>query len=197
MSTPAATTSTQAARANAMHAGIAEQGKVHALRGEHDEALRHYREAMRLAVEDGAPEVCFRHYTQCVLESLELLGAWEEILAFCERAEDHYADNPPPNPLAQLDLASIRERRAVVLLHQGHVDRALPVLEQALEQLPPAALPLARTLHRWLRSGLRVDPRRLRQEQERHRYFVVRREGVDPRRAIALPPGVGTPTGRT
>ena len=53
-----------------MHLGIAEAGKVHALAGRHPEALRHYREAIRLAVSSKAPEIFFRHYSQCVLESL-------------------------------------------------------------------------------------------------------------------------------
>ncbi|MEX1364406.1 MAG: peptidylprolyl isomerase [Nannocystaceae bacterium] len=192
------TLETSAARpeGSALHVGIAEQGKLHAIDGRHGEALRHYREAMRLAVQGDAPDVFFRHYTQCVLESLEAMEAWDEILEFCDRAEAHYEHNPPPNPLARLDLASIRERRAVVLLHREQIELAREALEQALNDLPPTALPLARTLHRWLGSGLRVDPRRLRQEQVRHHYFVVRREGVDPRRAIPLPPQLGSPMRR-
>lgn len=182
--------------AAALHYGIAEAGKVHAVAGRHDEALRHYREAMRLAVEGGAEEVFFRHYTQCVLESLERLGHFDEVLAFCERAEGHYEANPPPHELAVLDRATHWERRGAVLLQADRGDEARDALEQAVSLAGKGRLPLAETLLGWVRRGLRVDARRLRAEQERREYFVVRKDSLDPSRAVELPPGVGQPAMR-
>ncbi len=182
-------------RGAALHLGIAEQGKLHALAGDHQEALRHYREAIRLAVGSGAPEVCFRHYTQCVLESLEHTGAWAEILAFCERVRAHYAANPPPHELARLDLACAHEREGVVLLKRGDAAAATAALALALAQAGPGRLPLAEELHGWLRRGMQVDARRIEQQQRRHRYFIVEREAVRPERAIQLPKALGAPLG--
>lgn len=177
----------------ALHVGIAEQGKLHAVDGDHEEALRHYREAIRLAVSSGAPEVCFRHYTQCVLESLEHMQAWGEILAFCERVEAHYGANPPPNPLARLDLACARERQGVVLLKRGDAAAAKAALALAVAEVGAGNLPLADTLLGWLQRGMQVDARRLEQQQRRHRYFIVEREAVRPERAIRLPKALGAP----
>jgi tetratricopeptide (TPR) repeat protein len=177
----------------ALHVGIAEQGKLHALAGDHDEALRHYREAIRLAVGSGAPEVCFRHYTQCVLESLEHMGSSDEILAFCERVEAHYTANPPPHALARLDRASAHERRGVVLLKHGDAPAALAALALAVEQAGPGRLPLAEDLLGWLRRGMQIDARRVQQQQARHRYFIVERQAVRPERAIPLPKALGAP----
>lgn len=180
-------------RSVALHLGIAEQGKLHAVAGDHDEALRHYREAIRLAVGSGAPEVCFRHYTQCVLESLEHMGAWGEILAFCERVRAHYAANPPPHELACLDLASTHEREGVVLLKRGDAAAAKASLALAVEHAGPGRLPLSDELLGWLRRGMQIDARRIEQQQRRHRYFIVEREAIRPERAIRLPKALGAP----
>lgn len=176
-----------------LHLGIAEQGKVHALAGDTAEALRHFREATRLAVNGGAEEVFFRHYTQCVLETLERMGAYDEVLAFCERAEAHYEENPPPHELAQLDRATIRQRKGVVLLKAGRKAEAREALRLAVAEAGRGRLPLAESVGRWLSTGLHVDMRRVESEQKRHDYFVVREDLVDRERAIPLPPGVGQP----
>ena len=54
-----------------LHLSVAEHGKLCLLRGDVSEALRHFREAIRISVSAQAPEVFFRHYSQCVLEALE------------------------------------------------------------------------------------------------------------------------------
>lgn len=175
----------------ALHYRVAEQGKVYALGGEHAEALRHYREALRLASTGGEPEVCLRHYAWCVLESLERSGSYEEVIAFCERVEAHYAQQPPATELARLDLATHHERHGVALLKLGRTAEARAWLERAVGLAGADKLPLASRVLSWVRSGLHVDPRRLAQEQERHRYWVVRPEAVNPSIALTLPPQVG------
>jgi hypothetical protein len=172
---------------------LAEQGKVLALAGDHGEALRPYRESIRLAVEARLPEVVFRHTTQCVLESLEALGSWDEILAFCDRAEAHYVAEPPEHDLARQDRASHFERKGVVLLKAGRSEDAREALEAAKTHAA-APLPLAAAVLRWLQSGLHVDARRVEAEQRRLQYFTVRKDTVDPTRAVALPNGLGQPT---
>ena len=99
--------------------GIAEQGKVHALRGDHAVALLYYRHAIHMTVQTHDSEIFFRHYLECVMESLEQTGSYPEVLAYCAKAIEFYAQNPPPNPLAQRDLAHIYERQGVVLLKSG------------------------------------------------------------------------------
>ena len=172
-----------------LHAGVAEHGKVCALRDDHVSALMHYREAMSMAVRQKAPEVVFRHYLECALESLEHMGAYSELLAYCDRAIEHYDLHPPESPLARFDLASIHQRRGVALLKQGERDAAARALDAACAdaRTAEARLPLAETLLRWLRARLTVSVERIGAEQARHHYFSVRRETVIPSRAVPLP----------
>lgn len=162
------------------HLSIAEAGKRAALRGDHRTALGHYREAMRMAVSSGAPEVFFRHYLEATLESLELMNEFDSVFEYCERAFEHYREHPPEHPIAWLDLASIHQRHASVLLKQGQVGPARVAFEQAIDiaARAPARLPLAEALVGWLRRGLVVSPERVVAEQRRWAYFSVRPETV-------------------
>jgi tetratricopeptide (TPR) repeat protein len=172
-----------------LHMGIAEQGKVYALAGKHALALQYYRHAIHMAVQAGDPEIFFRHYLECVMESLEQMGAHTEVLAYCEKATTFYGEHPPANLLEQRDLAHIYERQGSVLLKIGDKDGAAAAFEAALKAADEGsqALPLAQTLLRWTRSGLHVDANRVLVEQRRTHYFSVRSDTVDAGRAIRLP----------
>jgi hypothetical protein len=152
-------------------------------------ALMHYREAMSMAIRQQAAQVVVRHYLECALESLERMGAYGELLAYCDRAIEHYRLNPPESPLARLDLATIHQRRGVVLLKQRDRDEAARAFELACvtARTAQASLPLAETLLRWIRAQLTISPDRLAAEQVRHHYCSVRPETVRPSRAVALP----------
>ena len=172
------------------HLHIAEAGKVAAIAGDHDEALRHYREALRQAMAESAPEVFFRHYTQCVLESLERTGSYPEVLEYCERADEHYRGIEHLTAFQRRDHGALLERLGAVLAKAGRPDEALTALTRARDIAGPSALPLAEALADWLRRGLRLDPHRITQLQDRHHYFTVRPDLVDASIATALP----TPT---
>lgn len=183
------TSETSSAREH-LHLGVAEQGKVHALAGEHVKALLYYRQAMRMAGEAGAPALFSRHYMECALESLELMGAYDEVLASCEKAIDHYRENPPAQPLARVDLATFHERAGMILLKAGRDPKeARAHLQKATKgaRAEGKSLPLAETLLRWVDSGLHVDAKRILAEQKRHKTLSVRPESVEPARAIPLP----------
>ena len=171
-----------------LHLGVAEQGKLHLLDGRHGEALRHFREAIRMAVSARAPEIYFRHYTQCVLESLELSGDYEEIVSFCRDADAHYAGIDTSEPILAKDHGALLERLGIALLLSERRDEAAEALHRACETAGRGVLPLAEALIVWLDRGLTVPSPVLRQAQRRHRYFVVRPETVDRRLARPLPP---------
>ena len=148
------------------HLELAVSGHDAALRGDHRAALVRYREAMHVAVASGAPEVFFRHYLEATLESLELSGALDDVVAYCDRAVAHYAANPPAHDLATVDLATKRGDRA----------GAAAALERAVEVAGSVGvrLALAATVLGWLRRGLVVTRDRLLLEQKKARYFSVR-----------------------
>ncbi|MGY6409877.1 MAG: hypothetical protein ACXIUV_02440 [Alkalilacustris sp.] len=177
---------------HAMHLGVAEAGKVHALARRHAEALRHYREAMRLAVAARAPEVFFRHYLQCTLESLEMMESYAEVIRLCEDADAHYARNGHALELHRRDHAAILERLGLVRLKAG-AEGAEAALRQAVALAGPGGLPLAEEVLGWLARRLSPTPARLTDAQRRRRYFTVRPDQVDPARARPLPPDPGGP----
>lgn len=160
------------------HFGIAEKGKLHALKGDHVSALRLYRQAMNQAQEAAAPEVFLRHYTQCALESLERMGAYDEVLDTCARAQAHYETHPPADDVARLDRASFLERAGVIHLRRGDREAARAHFEQAIAAARPLRVPLAESVAGWLRSNLHVTPDRLERELVRHRYWSVRADVV-------------------
>ncbi|MEM7686797.1 MAG: peptidylprolyl isomerase [Pseudomonadota bacterium] len=169
------------------HFGIAEAGKLAAIKGDHQEALRHYREALRLAQASKAPEVFFRHYTQCVLESLELTGEYNEILEFCANADAHYTQLASKADLHARDHGAILERQGIVAVKAGDADVGRDALTRAVERSGKGTLPVAETVLGWLIRGMSVDARRLLQVQKKHKYFTVREDQVDAARANPLP----------
>lgn len=173
--------------------GVAEQGKIHALKGQHGEALRHYREALRLATLCQGSELFFHHCTQCIMESLELSGAYETVADYCIRAEDHFTTIDCDDQLVNRQRGANLERLAIARLQIGDAEEARDLLAIAIDTAGAGALPLSESLLGWLRRGLSVSEARLRAAQHQHRYFVVRKDLVDPAIAIALPAGVGAP----
>lgn len=177
----------------ATHVGVAEQGKLHALQGEHDVALLYYRRAMQGAVASGAPEVFFRHYLECSVESLELSGAYDEVLDYCDRVEAHYATVTPADEdqaaFVTGDLVATSQRRALVLAKAGRTPEALVALDASAQRAAAIGvdLPLVALVGGWLRRGLHVDPERILVEQQRLCYFAVTPDSVDRERAVRLP----------
>lgn len=172
----------------ALHLGIAEQGKVHALEGNHKEALRHYREALRMAMEQKAGDVFFQHYTQCVMESLELTGAHEEVIAYCNKMHAFLDGQPQEVAAVKQNKAAVLEREAIQYLYQEESQMAKDCLSEAQRIMGRGKQSLTDQLLGWVSRGFKISQRQLKQAQQHSRYFIVRADKVDPSRAIALPP---------
>ena len=172
-----------------LHMGLAEQGKIYALGGNYSLALAYYRKAMHMSVEAGDPEVFFRHYLECLIEALEHMGSYEEVLAYCEKAIAIYSERPPFDDLTRRDLAHLYQRRAVVLLKSGDKAGAREAFEEATLVVRGTGqrLPLTEALLRWVQMAMHVDARRITAEQVRHHYFSVREGTIDRSRAVKLP----------
>jgi hypothetical protein len=176
-----------------VHVGLAEQGKIHLLSGEHGPALVYLREAMRLASSPGTPEVFSRHYLECLIEALERMGSWPEVLTYCDKAIAFYATRKPQSVdqarLMLTDLAHIHQRRGLVLFRSNRPAEAALALRQAQELAGrvPVELPLTHTLLLWLERRMVVDERRLEAELQRCRYHAVRPDTLRPELATPLP----------
>lgn len=168
-----------------LHLGIAEQGKLFALSGRHEDALRHYREAMRLVQGVAGADIFFQHYSQCVMESLELAGHHAEVVRCCEQFLDFLAEKPS-EPMIELLQAALWERMGVQFLFLDERKLAVEALEASLK-LGGKQQPLAAELLRWAKGGYLIQPKRLQELQRKHHYFVVRKEKVNAAIAVELP----------
>ncbi len=170
-----------------LHVRIAEQGKLYALEHRHELALAYYRQAIRMCVQAGDPEIFFRHYLECVLESLERMAGYTEVLNYCDKAIELLSAST--SELAPAELAHVYQRQGVVRLKAGDRDAALDALRNAVGFAgnQTSTVPLSRTLIGWLERGFQVDVRRIEAEQERTHYFSVRQDTVDRSRAVKLP----------
>ncbi|HAA16838.1 MAG TPA: peptidylprolyl isomerase [Cytophagales bacterium] len=171
----------------ALHLGIAERGKLYALEGNHAEALRHYREAIRLTVQHKSPEIFFQHYTQCVMESLELSGAHQEVINYCEKARSFFEEQSDTTTYAKRSHAAVLEKQAVQHVYQGENGEALPLLKEAQALVGRGTQKLTDDLLNWVQRGYQISNQQLQQAQERHQYFIVRKDKVNPDIAIDLP----------
>ncbi len=173
--------------AHLQHLGIAEAGKLHALAHRHVEALRHYREALRIATASRAPAVFARHYTQCVLESLELIGSYSEVIRVCEEVDAHYTREGHALRLHRHDHAAHLERLGLARLKAGETAAGAQALQRAVALAGAGGLPLAEEVLGWVERRLTVSAARITVAQRARRYFTVRRDQVDVGRAVPLP----------
>lgn len=176
-----------------MHLGLAEQGKIHALKNQHQEALMHYREAIKIAVSLKAPEVFFRHYTQCVVESLERKGSYDEVIQFYQAADEHYQNQQLHAALHHKDHADILQKLGCALLKKGDIDQAKKTFSQAIQMAGEANIALSKELLNWLQRGYSINLTRIEQLQNKHHYFVVRQGQVNEKIARPLSQGTGMP----
>lgn len=170
-----------------LHLSLAEHGKLCLLRHDFGEALRHFREAIRLCVSARAPDVFFRHYTQCVLEALEKAGDYGQVADYCRKADAHYGAAGLETALHRKDHGAILERLGIMELRQGRPGEAAITLARAVARAGGGVLPLAEQLAGWLRRGLATPADRLMQLQVRHGYYAVRDGTVNAGIARELP----------
>lgn len=175
------------------HLAVAERGKIAALDGDHAKALEWYRTALRMARIRNAPPPFARHYTDCILESLEHSEQYGPALELCRAAVTEMEEVSDPTPLQRYDHGSMLLRIAVLLLRQARGEEADRALANALERAGEDALPLARELRSWRSRAWTITPDRLTEAQRRHGLHVVRREALRPDLARYAPESPGPP----
>ena len=174
-------------------ASLAEQGKIHALQGDHAVALVYYRIAMQQSQgSDAESRLLSRYFAECALESFEQMHDYQSVIDYCDRSLNHYESNPPESMIAAKDLAHILQRKAVALVKFDQKAAATPLLNDAitLAKKHGFTLPVAETLHNWLRSALHFDTRRLEGLLQQKSYYAITEKTVDPTRAAPLPPKI-------
>jgi tetratricopeptide (TPR) repeat protein len=172
-----------------LHYNIAEQGKVYATKGNHKEALRHYKEALRMSQQVPKSDIFFQHYSQCAMESLEQMEAYNEVIIFCDKCIDFMEtkDDLQAHPIFIKYLASLWERKAIQYLFLNEKEQAIEAFEQAIDVIKPHKLPLAQELHNWCKRGYTISKQQIEGLLKKNQYHTVRKENVNIQIAVELP----------
>lgn len=172
-----------------LHYNIAEQGKVYATQGNHKEALRHYKEALRMSQQVPKSDIFFQHYSQCAMESLEQMEAYNDVIIFCDKCITFMEtkDDLQEHPIFIKYLASLWERKAIQYLFLNKKEDAIEAFEQAIDVIKPHKLPLAQELHNWCKRGYTISKQQIEGLLKKHQYHTVRKENVNTQIAVELP----------
>ncbi len=172
-----------------LHIRIAEQGKIYALDGNYKEALRHYREAMMMVQKNKDSDIFFQHYSQCTMEALELSGAYEEVLSFCEKYLD-FLEEKEETPLIRKHKAFVLQRKGIQHILMEEQDEAKESFQEAQNLMGRKNQPLSDECLNWLQRGYRITPDQLRKTQDKNQYFIVRKDQINHQLAMQLPEAV-------
>ena len=170
-----------------MHFRIVEQGKIHLLEGNYDEALRHYREGLRQCQGQNNADLFFQHYSQCAMEALELSGAHEEVISFCEKTCDFLEDQIEDSEYAKRYYSNLLERQAIQFLFMDDKEEAISLFKTVQRLIGMKAQPLTNQLLNWAQRGYAITAKQIKDAQQKHNYFIVRKENVNPKIALQLP----------
>jgi tetratricopeptide (TPR) repeat protein len=169
-----------------LHLGIAEKGKLYSLQGNYKEALRHYREAIRLVQNNKDNDLFFQHYSQCVMEALELSGAYDEVISYCEKFMD-FLEEKEESEFVIRHKAHVLEKLAIQYILKGDKEEALPLLKQAQSLLKKGVQPLTDELLNWVQRNYQLSKKQIHEAQKKYNYFIVRKDKVRPELAIEIP----------
>lgn len=168
-----------------IHVRIAEYGKLCSLKGNHSEALRHYREALRLVQNKKDNEIFSQHYSQCVMESLEKIGSHDEVIMFCENYRE-FLDEKVDTEFIKRHRAFICERQAIQHLLKNEKEEAQPLLKEAQQAIGKGNQPITDQLLQWVQRSYFISKKQIEALQIRHHYFIVREGKVNPKIAMKL-----------
>lgn len=175
-----------------LHFGVAEKGKVFALQGNHKEALRHYKEALRMCQSLPNADLFFQHYSLCAMESLELMGSYNEVIGFCDRCLEFLESKEKleGNPVFEKYFASILERKGIQHLLLDEKQDAVEIFKVVQERVGKSQMPVTNELLNWALRGYSITPAQIRDVQKKHKYFSVRKENVNEKIAVELPQNI-------
>jgi tetratricopeptide (TPR) repeat protein len=175
--------------AHNIHYGVAEKGKLWALDGNYKEALRYYKEALRMCQTVPNADIFFQHYSLCAMEALELMGAYNEVIDFCNKCLDFLEAKAEltGNAMADKFKASLWERMGIQYVFIGEQEEALAAFKNAAQIFDKACLPISQEIMQWMVRGYRIQHNQIKNLQLKHGYFAVRKDSVNESIAVALP----------
>ncbi len=171
---------------NTLHIRLAEQGKIYSLEGNYTEALRHYKEAMRLVQLNNDSDIFFQHYSQCTMEALEQSESYDEVISFCEKYIQ-FLEEKEEDELIKKHKAYVLQRQGVQYLLKGENDTAKDLLSLAQKIIGRGKQFLTDELLSWVQRGYTIRKEQIEKLQEKHNYFIVRKDQINEKLAMKIP----------
>jgi tetratricopeptide (TPR) repeat protein len=172
-----------------LHLGIAEKGKMYAVQGNHKEALRHYKEAIKMTQGKEMGEMFFQHYMQCALESFELMEAYDEVLNYCEKFLE-LLDSKEESDFISKYKAETWQRMAIQYLHKDDPETAHEYFMKIAKEAGKYKLKISETLLNWLNRKYKITKKQIFDLQNENQYFIVNKNNLKPDIAIELPAAI-------
>jgi len=172
-----------------LHLGIAEKGKMNAVQGNHKEALRHYREAIKMTQGQEMGEMFFQHYMQCTLESLELMGDYDAVLNYCMKLME-LLDSKEKSEFISKNKIETWQRMAFQYLHKDNPETAKEYLMKIVKEAGNGKLKMAEILLNWINRKYKITKKQILDLQNENHYFIVNKNNLKPEIAIELPSAI-------
>lgn len=150
-----------------MHLQVAEAGKRRMLDGNFAAALDRFRTALRMALQQRAPEIFMAHYTDCLLDCLEASGDHGQALEIVQRALDE--QETKGESFSEAVRASLMQRQVFLLFSVGRLDDGDAALQDAAHLDGPALA----VLRGARRRRLTVDARWIANLRRQHIHSAV------------------------
>jgi tetratricopeptide (TPR) repeat protein len=173
-----------------VHAAIAEQGKIYAKEEKYDTALQYLNQALQMAIQSEEPNLFIRHYLECILQVLELKGAYDTVLDYCHSMLQGFAGRKGSLSAKETrELALVYLREGILLIKKGQEAQGVLYLKKTVETMAGVGdeVPLAQAILFMHTSGLELGLQRLLAEQKRLQYFSILHESTDRNLAFELP----------
>lgn len=172
-----------------LHNGVAEKGKLFAIQGNHKEAIRYYKEAIRMCRTLPNAEEFIHHYNICIMESLELMESYNEVIEFCDKCLDFLKikDSLKNNLFVKNYAASVLERKGIQFLLLNEKEKAIDSFKSVQHHIDIKLMPLTNELLNWALRGLTITHKQILELQKKYLYFIVRKDAVNVKIAVELP----------
>ena len=161
---------------NNLHLGICESGKLLHIVGRFDDALEKYRNAMVMCASQHAPQVFARHYVDCILDCLQHAKRFDAALELLDQAISNKGNESP------VVIAPFLFRKLIVLCQLGQHQEAF-ILVSELDSTMYADSSLYLALKQALVRRQSMPERWLDQILNHHKFYTVRKDNVDKKRA--------------
>ncbi|MBX2840126.1 MAG: hypothetical protein KTR26_00030 [Flammeovirgaceae bacterium] len=173
------------------HEAIAEQGKIYVVERNNILAIKYFKYAMEMVIQTNDQDVFLRHYVGYLLEALELSGAYQDVLDYCNINLKKLGNKPPEN-LEEIRIkALLLQRKGIILLKMQNEIEAIKAFKEAENLLNNnPELVLTQSLLFLISSGLKLNLDRILAEQERTSYFRLNEKNIKRNKAMKLPSSI-------